>query len=282
MPFLGAHMSVAGGAHLAIDRAKQVDCEALQIFTKNSNQWNAKPISEKEAAEFQEKKKSSGLKYTFSHDSYLINLGSPDPVLWEKSLNAFIDEIDRAEKLHLDFIVFHPGAHVGDGVENGCKRVSQGMNRALEAKPNFKGKLLLENAAGQGTTLGRTFEELAMIWKGVEDKSRAGFCFDTCHAFAAGYNLKTKEGYEQVMKEFEDKIGCAKIQVFHLNDSKKGLDCRVDRHMHIGQGELGLEAFRCLLNDKRFADRPMVLETPKSDDLHEDVENLSILRKLIA
>jgi len=274
-------MSVSGGAHLAIDRAKEVGCDALQIFTKNSNQWNAKPIPEKDSEEFIEKRKEAKLAYAFSHDSYLINLGSPDPMLWEKSLNAFKDEIDRAEKLNLDYIVFHPGAHVGDGVENGCKRIAEGMNRALDTQPKFKGKLLLENAAGQGTTIGRTFEELAMIWDQVEDKKRAGFCFDTCHAFAAGYDISTVDGYESVMKEFDKMIGTSKILAFHLNDSKKGLNCRVDRHMHIGKGELGINAFRSLLNDSRFKDRPMVLETPKSEDMHEDRENLKTLRSLL-
>ena len=281
MPYLGAHMSVSGGAHLAIDRAQEVGCESVQIFTKNSNQWHAKPILQVDSDMFMKKTEESKLKYRFSHDSYLINLGSPDPVLWEKSLNAFIDETDRAEKLGLDFVVFHPGAHVGDGVENGCKRIAEGINRTLSAKPKFKGKLLLENAAGQGTTIGRTFEELATIYDQVEDKKRVGFCFDPCHAFAAGYDISTAEGYKKVMKQFDQTIGCSKIKAFHLNDSKKGLDCRVDRHEHIGKGELGLEAFRNLLNDPQFKDHPMVLETPKSEDMHEDVENLKVLRKLI-
>jgi len=279
-PYLGAHMSVAGGVALAVERAQKVNSQALQIFTKNSNQWRGKAISEVEAEAFREARKSAGLVYAFSHDSYLINLASPDAVLWERSVEAFGDEVDRAELLGLDYVVFHPGAHVGSGISPGCARVAEGLNRVLDSRPQAKVKCLIENAAGQGSSLGRTFEELAEIRGPIEDKERVGFCFDTCHAFAAGYDLRAPESYASVMREFDSACGLENLLAFHVNDSKKGLDCRIDRHEHIGKGELGLDAFRSLLNDTRFRDRPMVLETPKSEDLHEDRRNLRVLRSL--
>jgi len=188
--------------------------------------------------------------------------------------------MDRAETLRLNFIVFHPGAHMKQGIEKGCARVSDALNRVLSKRPKCEVMLLIENAAGQGTTLGRHFEELGQIREAVEDKDRVGFCFDTCHAFAAGYDIRTAKGYEETMKKFDRGAGTNHIRAFHLNDSKKGLECRVDRHEHIGKGEIGLKAFECLLNDRRFIQTPMVLETPKSDDLHEDEENLKTLRQL--
>jgi len=280
-PYLGAHMSISGGVPTSIGRAEKVKALSIQLFTKNSNQWAGKPLTPEEADQFQALREGAGIRFAFAHDSYLINLASPDSSLRKKSIAAFLDEMDRADRLGLDFIVFHPGAHMGEGVDAGCEKVADAMNQLLEKRPEQKVKLLVENAAGQGTTLGRTFEELASIRDRVENKERVGFCFDTCHAFAAGYDLRTEEGYRAVMKSFEDCAGIKNIQAFHLNDSKKGLNCRVDRHEHIGKGGIGLDAFRFLLNDPRFADRPMVLETPKSEDLHEDIENLKVLRSLL-
>jgi len=280
-PYLGAHMSIAGGVHLAVERAQKIEAQALQVFTKSSNQWFSKPLDLQNIQKFQEARKEAKLKFAFAHDAYLINLASPDSVLWEKSIKAFSDEMDRAHSLGLDFIVFHPGAHMRSGVDPGCSRIAQAMNQLLDQKKDYKLMLLLENAAGQGTTLGRTFEELAQIWNQVEDQSRVGFCFDTCHAFAAGYDIRTSEGFSQTMKKFDEVIGVRHIKAFHLNDSKKGLECRVDRHEHIGKGQLGVQAFRWLLTDQRFKDCPMVLETPKSEDLHEDRENLKVLRSLL-
>jgi deoxyribonuclease IV len=280
-PYIGAHMSVAGGMALSVERAQSVACQALQIFTKNSNQWLGKPLEKSDVAAFRKGIESGEIRSAFSHDSYLINLASPDPVLRQKSMDAFLDEMDRAEELGLDFVVFHPGAHLGAGIEAGCSLISEALNRLLDQRPHQKVKLLIENAAGQGSALGRTFEEMAMIRSQIENVDRVGFCFDTCHAFAAGYDLRTRESYEATMSMFDRIGGIENIRAFHLNDSKKGLDCRVDRHMHIGKGELGLEPFRFLLNDPRFAGKPMVLETPKSKDLHEDMENLGVLRSLL-
>jgi deoxyribonuclease-4 len=279
-PYLGAHESISGGVATAIERGIKIEADALQIFTKNSNQWAGKKLDEKEAEEFRTERKRAGFKFVFSHDSYLINLASPDPVLRKKSMNAFLDEMDRAEMLGLEFLVFHPGAHMGQGIDAGCKRVSEALNGVIQKRPDQKVLLLVENAAGQGTTLGRKFEELAAIRNGVEDKNRIGFCFDTCHAFGAGYDLRTKETYTATFQEFDRVAGLKHLKVFHANDSKNGLDSRLDRHEHIGAGELGLEPFRFLLNDARFATHPMVLETHKSEDLHEDVENLRVLRSL--
>ncbi len=273
-------MSIAGGVDRAIERGKSVEVEAIQIFTKNSNQWNAKPLGAKEIDVFKLEREAAGIRFAVAHDSYLINLASPKPELQGRSLHAFQDEMDRAEQLGLEYLIFHPGAHIGDGIETGCKRVAEAMNRALEKKKDHNLVLLIENAAGQGTTLGREFDELALIRDQVEDKKRVGFCLDTCHAFAAGYDLRTEETYEKTMKTFDRVAGVKNIKAFHLNDSKKGLDSRVDRHQHIGEGEIGKKAFGYLLNDSRFKDRPMVLETPKSEDLHEDRENLAILGKL--
>lgn len=281
-PYLGAHESIAGGVTKAIERGLQVEVDALQIFTKNSNQWVGKKLEESEVEKFREARKKAGLQFVVSHDSYLINLASPKPELREKSMNAFLDEMDRAEALGLEYLVFHPGAHMKEGIESGCAKVSDALNRVLDQRKDQKLILLIENCAGQGTTLGRAFEELALIRDNVEAKERVGFCFDTCHAFAAGYDQRTKETYTKTMKAFDRTAGLSNLKVFHINDSKKGFDSRVDRHDHIGKGEMGQEPFRFLLNDPRFRDRPMILETEKSDDLHEDLENLQTLRSLFA
>jgi deoxyribonuclease-4 len=274
-------MSIGGGVSAAVERIARVEGRALQLFTKSSNQWSYPPIPDGEAERFRSLREEHGVRFAFAHDSYLINLASPDDALREKSRRAFLDEVDRADLLGLDFIVFHPGAHMGQGAEAGCRRVAGELNAVLEARPDSRVMLLIENAAGQGTTLGRTFEELDAIRSAIGSKDRVGFCFDTCHAFAAGYDLRTEEGYRATMTAFAKACGIENLRAFHVNDSKKGLDCRVDRHEHIGKGMMGLEPFRLLLNDPRFSDRPMVLETPKSEDLHEDAENLAVLKKLL-
>lgn len=280
MPFLGAHMSIAGGVELAPERGKNVGCEIIQIFTKNSNQWNDPTISDEAAATFKEEMKRHGLKVAFAHDSYLINLGSPDKVLYQKSLKAFIAEHERSEKLGLMGIAFHPGAHMREGEEAAIKRIAKAINNTHEKTPGFKVLTLLENAAGQGSTVGHRFEHLSAIMELVTDKKRIGVCFDTQHAFAAGYDLRTEEGYGKVWEEFDRLVGVKWVRAFHLNDSKKELGTRVDRHEEIGKGYIGKVAFKCLMHDKRFEKIPMSLETPKSPDCHEDKENLDLLRSL--
>lgn len=280
MHLLGAHMSIEKSHSLAIDRAAAFEMTALQIFTKNASRWAAKPIDPAAAETFRERLASSDLGFTVAHDSYLINMASPDDVLWEKSLNAFQDEMSRCAQLGVPYLVTHPGAHMGTGVETGVGRVAEGLNRLFDEDPANPTVVLLETTAGQGTTLGRSFEELAGIIDQVENKDRVAVCFDTCHVFAAGYDLRTPETYEATMQAFDDIIGLDRLITFHLNDSKKGLGLRTDRHAHIGEGELGLDAFRLLLTDPRFADTPGVLETPKDDDELGDQRNMRTLRDL--
>ncbi len=289
MPFLGAHMSIASGIELAPVRGGSIGCEIIQIFTKSSNQWAAKILADKEIDLFKKNMKEHKIRTAFAHDSYLINLGSPDKTLHKRSLAAFIHELERAERLGLMALVFHPGSHTTEDHPGGnekaeddaLKRISDAVNEAHQKTSGYRTLTCFENAAGQGTNVGYRFEHLARLIELVEDKKRIGVCFDTQHAFAAGYDLRTEESYQKVFEEFDKIVGIGWLKAFHLNDSKKGLGSRVDRHEHIGKGEIGLTAFRCLMNDPRFQNLPMSLETPKGPDLKEDVENLSTLRGLI-
>jgi deoxyribonuclease-4 len=282
MRLLGAHMSIAGGHALAIDRAVALNMTTLQIFTKNANQWAAKPIPVEGATAFRDRLIESDISSVVAHDSYLINLASPDEVVWERSVGAFDDELARCDQLGVRWLVTHPGAHMSSGVDEGIGRVAAALNRIFAASPDRDVTVLLETTAGQGTTLGRSFEELAAILALVEDQSRVGVCFDTCHVFAAGYDIRDATSYDMTMRAFDDIIGLDRLQVFHLNDSKKGLGAKVDRHAHIGEGELGAEAFRLLLNDDRFFTHPGILETPKDDDGEDDRRNMATLRTLAA
>ncbi len=279
-PRLGAHMSIAGGVDLAVSRGGGIGCEIIQLFTKSNNQWAAKPLLEAEIKKFRDNIEQHKIHSAFAHDSYLINMGSPDPVLHQRSLAAFIHELERAEQLGLMALVFHPGSHMGKGDEEAIERIAESVNEAHVKTPNYKVLTCFENAAGQGTNVGHRFEHLAMLIEKVEKKDRIGVCFDTQHAFAAGYDMRTEEGFHKVFEEFEQVVGIKWLKAFHLNDSKKPLGSRVDRHDHIGKGELGLEPFRCLMNDPRFKDLPMSLETPKGVELKEDVMNLQTLRSL--
>ena len=280
MRMLGAHMSIAGGHSLAIDRATAFGMTACQIFTKNANQWAAKPIPPEAAEAFRTRVADSDLAVVVAHDSYLINLASPDDALWERSSAAFGDELQRCAQLGVPWLVTHPGAHMDIGVESGIRRVATALNRLFDELPDLDVTVLLETTAGQGTTLGRSFEELAGILDLIEDQARVGVCFDTCHVFAAGYDIRDEPEYTATMQAFDDSIGLERLRVFHLNDSRKGLGARVDRHAAIGEGELGAEAFRHLMNDERFAGHPGILETPKGDDGEDDRRNLATLRAL--
>jgi deoxyribonuclease-4 len=277
MRMLGAHMSIAGGHALAIDRATEFGMTACQIFTKNANQWVAKPIPSEAAEAFRVRVAESDVAMVVAHDSYLINLASPDDALWERSSAAFGDELRRCAELGVPWLVTHPGAHMNAGVAFGVSRVATALNRLFDALPDLDVKVLLETTAGQGTTLGRSFEELAGILDLIDDQTRVGVCFDTCHVFAAGYDIRSAEDYAATMRAFDDVIGLDRLDVFHLNDSKKALGARVDRHAAIGDGELGTDAFRHLMNDERFARHPGILETPKGDDGEEDRRNLATL-----
>jgi deoxyribonuclease-4 len=275
---LGAHVSVAGGLDKAFERAIKNDCTALQIFTKNANRWQVKPIAETEASAFHKAWQESGIGPVMAHDAYLINLASPQNDIWEKSKKALRDELCRCAQLGISDLVMHPGAHLGTGPAIGLERIRTALREVFLDTP-LHVRLLLENTAGQGSYLGGDFVHLATLMEGF-DKQRCGACFDTCHAHAAGYNLSTAEGYAQTMAEFDKLVGLEQIKVFHLNDSLKPCGCRVDRHAHIGQGTIGRTGFACLMQDQRFVEIPMILETPKGEQDEMDRINLALLHKL--
>ncbi len=281
MDYLGAHMSISGGIHNAVDRGLKVGCGVIQVFTQNANQWRGKPVSDADAQLFRDKWRESGLHEIVSHDIYLINLAAAEGEIREKSLNAFQAEMERCALLGIDKIIMHPGSHLGDGEEEGIRRIAAAFDLLFEKVPDFTGRVLLETTAGQGTNLGYRFEHLRDIMDRSKYPDRFAVCFDTCHTFAAGYDTTTEAGYRQVFEEFDRILGLDSLQAFHLNDSIKGLNCRVDRHEHIGKGSMGLSPFRFLLNDKRFATIPKLLETPKGDDDEMDIINLKTLRDLI-
>ena len=279
--YLGAHMSIAGGLHHAPRRGVKVGCGVIQIFTQNANQWRGKMPTDSDIALFREQWEASGLLDIASHDIYLINLAAAPGEVRTKSLVSFREEMERCARLGIAKIVMHPGAHLGEGEETGIRRICGAFDELIAATPDYTGKILLETTAGQGTNLGYTFEHLHAIIAGSAFPERFGVCYDTCHTFAAGYDISTKEGYDRVFAEFDRIIGIDRLQCFHINDSKKGLNSRVDRHEHIGQGALGIEPFRFLMNDPRFVTVPKVLETPKGDDDEFDILNLKTLRELV-
>jgi len=290
MPLLGAHMSVAGGLPRAVERAVVHRCDALQIFAKNANQWRGRELPREEIREFRAKIKAAGIGPVVSHASYLINLASTNPVLRQQSLDAMGDEIDRAEALGLLGVVLHPGAYTIGSEADGLTLIADGLLDLLRARRRGKTMILLEQTAGQGTALGATFEQLASIMAKMNDHRRVGVCLDTCHLIASGYDIGTSEGYASTFKQFGRLVGFDRLRAFHLNDSKKPLGSRVDRHEHIGRGYLGLEPFRRIVNDRRFRDLPMLLETPKAEGKPTgpiaidplDEQNLNTLRELMA
>jgi deoxyribonuclease IV len=280
-PLLGAHMSIAGGVGNAFLEGKNVNCDAIQIFTKSSRQWASKPYTKEEIEQFHINRKETGIGAVVAHDSYLLNMGSPDTALRTRSVAAFIDELERCEVLGVTNLIAHPGAHVGAGELDGIKTIAKSLDEVHKACPGYSAKVTLEITAGQGSNLGYRFEQIASMIDATKESERLRVCFDTEHAFAAGYDLRTKEGYERTFGEFDEAIGIKLLAAFHLNDSKKEFNSRVDRHEHIGKGFIGVEAFRLLMNDRRFWGLPMCLETPKGPDLKEDRENLTLLRSLI-
>jgi deoxyribonuclease-4 len=280
MARLGAHMSISGGVDTAFDRGEQTGCDTIQIFTKNNNQWRAAPLKTESVERYHRRRAETGISPVVAHSSYLLNLGSPDDELWQKSIQALMVELERCDVLDIPYLVLHPGSHMGTGEPVGMARVAQALDIVHDRLPDAQVKIALETTAGQGTNLGYRFEHLAAMIEAVEAADRLVVCYDTCHTLAAGYDFRTPEGYAQVFKEFDTLIGLERLTVFHLNDSKQDLGSRVDRHAHIGEGDVGLEGFRHILNDPRFQDLPMLLETPKSKDMHEDVENLARLRAL--
>jgi deoxyribonuclease-4 len=279
--WFGAHVSAAGGVDLALGRAFDFEMTACQIFTKNERQWAAKPLDPAVIERFVAKREETGIGHIISHDSYLINIASPDDAMWEKSRQALIEELRRCDVLGVPYLVSHPGAHVGSGTEAGVRRLGEAVNRIHYEMPDSQAVLLLETTAGQGTCLGATFDEIAAMIDLIEDKDRVGVCLDTCHIFAAGYDLRDEASYAATKSAFDTIIGLDRIKCMHLNDSLKPLGSRVDRHAHIGEGELGKSAFEFIVNDPRFEGLPGVLETPKGADASEDRMNLATLKGLI-
>jgi deoxyribonuclease-4 len=282
MPLLGAHMSIAGGLHLAVDRIRRVGGESLQIFARNQRQWKGPQLDEESVARFRSALADAGPLVVAVHDSYLVNMASPDETIQHRSFEAFTDELRRTERLGIPFLVTHPGSFVEGTLEDGLSRLVRNLDRAIGLSQTGSVRVLIENTAGQGTQIGSRFEEIAFILKTSCHGDRLGVCFDTCHAFAAGYDLRTRKTCRSTVADFHRTVGLDRLEFFHLNDSKKGLGSRVDRHEHIGKGRIGLDGFSYLLNDPRFENHPMVLETPKGKDLAEDVENLRVLRGLLA
>jgi deoxyribonuclease-4 len=283
MPLLGAHMSIAGGYYKAVDAAADLGMETVQVFTKNNNQWRARPIGDDEAKLFRDRAAERNVRHTLSHSSYLINVASPDAELWQKSVDAFVVELERAARLGIPHVVLHPGAYVTGSEEEGLARVIRAFDEIHRRAAKIAANCLIETTAGQGSCLGWKFEHLASMLEGVRDSDRLGVCVDTCHLFAAGYPLGSRKEYLATIRRFDDLIGLERIKAIHLNDSKRELGSRVDRHEHIGHGKIGLEAFSHLLNDRRFRDVPMYLETPKADYHGEpwDAINLRTLRSLV-
>ena len=273
-------MSVAGGFCRAVQRAADVGCDVVQIFTKNNNQWRAAAIRDEDAAEFRAALRRDGISHPIARSSYLINLASPDRALWEKSVEALVIELQRAEQLGLAHVVVHPGSFTTASEADGLRLVIRALDRVQRETAHLAATVLLENTAGQGSNLGWRFEQLAVLLDGVRQPQRVGVCFDTCHAFAAGYPLAGESDYQQTMEQLDRLVGLERIKAIHLNDSKGDLGSRKDRHEHIGKGHIGLDGFRHVMNDPRLAGLPGVLETPKGEDLREDKENLATLRSL--
>jgi deoxyribonuclease-4 len=284
MPILGAHQSIAGGYYKAVEIAHGLKCDCVQLFTKNNNQWRAKDLTNEDVARFQHALADRGITHPLAHDSYLINLASPDPVLWKKSVDSFVMEMLRADRLGIPYVVTHPGAYTTSSEQAGINAIVRALDEVHRQTRGIKAKCLLETTAGQGSCLGCRFEQLAAMLDAVQDPDRLGICVDTCHVFAAGYPLGTEKEYKATFRALDKTIGLKLVRAFHLNDSAKPLGSRVDRHAHIGRGLIGKEAFRLLLNDRRFQKVPMYLETPKGMEKGKNLDaiNLRTLRRLIA
>jgi len=278
--WLGAHMSIAGGLHRALERGREVGCSVVQIFLKNQLQWAARAYTAEDVAEFKAARRRTGIRTVFAHSSYLINLAATDPREWQRAVEAFHDELERAEMLELPFVVIHPGSHRGEGLDAGVARIARALDTVLERTRGYRVMVLLENTAGGGATIGRSFEELAALLDAVARPERVGVCLDTCHLFAAGYDVRTPEGYHSTMKACARLIGLRRVRAFHLNDAKAPLGSGLDRHEKIGAGAMGAAPFRLLMRDRRFARVPMALETPKEPEPKADRDALALLRRL--
>lgn len=277
-------MSVAGGLHTAFARAVEAGCDCMQVFVKNQRQWRAKPLDAEDVAAWDAARKQTGIETVVAHDAYLINLAAPQDKIWRQSIDALCDELTRCRQVGIRWLVAHPGSHNGSGEAAGIQRIARALDIIYDRTGSNDVTTLLEVTAGQGTNLGYRFEHLANITAAVKGKLPLGVCLDTCHLFAAGYDIATDAGYEQTIATLESTIGPKAVRCIHTNDSKKPLGSRVDRHEHIGKGEIGRSAFRRFINDPRFADVPMILETPKETDARGrdmDRVNLAVLRKMV-
>jgi deoxyribonuclease-4 len=285
---LGAHMSVTGGKYMALERGKKLGCETIQVFIRSVRSWSAKPLAKSDIDDFLKKKEElkEEIWPIISHNSYLINLASIDKEKLEKSYNAMLDELIKADQLDIEYENMHPGVIPMSDKNKISKKealiqIANQLNKLIDETKGSKVMILLETTAGQGKSLGNKFHHLATIIDKIEDKNKIGVCFDTAHSFAAGYDFTTKKKYDEMWNEFDNIIGLKYLFAFHLNDTEKDLGSRVDRHTHIGQGKIGKEPFGFLLNDERFRDHPGIIETPKGKDMKEDVMNLKVLRSLI-
>ncbi len=278
---LGAHMSIAGGVPTAVERAKRIGCTTMQMFVKNNNQWRGKPLTVEDASTYKKLLSESRIGPVVVHDTYLINLCAVNKDILQKSRIALKDEMDRCEMLGVEYLNFYPGAHMGAGEEDGIKRIAESLNLIHDQTKGYRVKSVLETTAGQGTAIGYRFEQLREIIDLVEQRDRMAVCVDTCHVFVAGYDIVTEKGYQQTFEEFDAIIGLDRLVAFHVNDSKREIGSRVDRHEHIGKGYIGKKGFSFLMNDPRFVNIPKILETPKGEDMKEDMMNMRVLRELV-
>lgn len=277
---LGAHMSTVGGVHTAFARGASIGCTTMQVFVKNNNQWYGKPLTPEDVTLYKSGQELTSIAPVVAHAAYLINLCATNPSTLKNSRRAFENELTRCEALGITALIFHPGAHVGAGEEEGIKRIAESLNMVHAKTLGFRVLSALECTAGQGTTLGYRFEQLREIIDRVDEHGRMGVCLDTCHLFAAGYDISTEKGWHDTMEDFDRIVGLERLVAVHTNDSKRECGSRVDRHEHIGKGMIGLTGFRMLMNDPRLAAVPKILETEKSEDMHEDVENMRVLKSL--
>jgi deoxyribonuclease IV len=279
---VGAHMSIAGSMHTAVERAMSIGCSTMQVFVKNNNQWHGKQLSDNDVGTYRELLAKSNIHPVMAHDTYLINLCALNQNTLHKSRKTLKDEFCRCERLGIDYLNFHPGSHIGQGEKEGIKLIAESLNLIHEQTIGFKVKSVLETTAGQGTAIGYRFEQLHAIIDLIDDKDRMAVCVDTCHVFAAGYDISNEAGWEKTFNEFDDILGLERLVAFHVNDSKRDLGSYVDRHEHIDKGRIGILGFRLLMNDPRFERIPKILETPKGEDMREDIENMGILRDLLS
>ena len=278
---IGVHMSISGGVFNALLYGQELGCTTIQIFTKNNNQWKAKELTPEDVKKFFESQKETEISPVVAHNGYLINLASPKEDVYNLSRESMLVELKRAELLGLPYLVMHPGSHLGSGENEGIRKIARSIDWLHQKTKGFEVKICLETTAGQGSAIGYRFEHLAEIIERVKEKERLGVCYDTCHAFAAGYDIRTKKAYEATFKEFDKVVGLSRLKVIHVNDSVKDLDSRVDRHQHIGEGKIGLDGFRLLMNDKRWEKIPKILETPKERGTAKDRKNLNVLKSLV-